>query len=342
MHASHHLLLRKLRFWNTQLLQRRCCCRFNQSCEKFLASLPCDLRNQSVILVEIDSVFLRRRYLNILVGWPSPQNSSNTLWRQIPWSQTSPLSSVTRLLFHPAAVALILLTCLLLGAPLALKEQSQLKRSGSSTPHVHLGFASSGVHLLSFSILYLHVGQIAPCFGRTFLLNNSFFFLPRAPCATNSQLTPFAAAAPTVLSAAAALLPVILTVLWCAPCAVLQLLLGIPRRCPTSYLTLPPVFPQLPRYPALVGRPDDSRSTQSELVMFHRLAPSSPRGLFSSLTAIIRPASCEVGAVRALPSLPLLPPVFVPSVALTSPLIKPFIPRRGVPFRQVPSQMLRS
>ena len=39
----------------------------------------------------------------------------------------------------------------------------------------------------------------------------------------------FAAAAPAVLSAAAALLPQTPTVLWCTSCAVLQLLLGIPE-----------------------------------------------------------------------------------------------------------------
>ena len=51
--------------------------------------------------------------------------------------------------------------------------------------------------------------------------------------------------------------------------------------------------------------------------MFHPAAPSSPSGSFSSLTALTRLASREVGAVRASPSRPLLPPVFIPYVALT-------------------------
>ena len=40
-------------------------------------------------------------------------------------------------------------------------------------------------------------------------------------------------------------------------------------RCPTSYLKSLPVFLQRPSYPAPVGRPDPSRRTQSELLMFH-------------------------------------------------------------------------
>ena len=51
--------------------------------------------------------------------------------------------------------------------------------------------------------------------------------------------------------------------------------------------------------------------------MFHPAAPSSPCGSFSSLTALTRLASREVGAVRASSSPPLLPPVFIPYVALT-------------------------
>ena len=67
---------------------------------------------------------------------------------------------------------------------------------------------------------------------------------------------------------------------------------------PTSYLTLPLVFLWRPGFPALVGRPDPSRSTQYALGMFHPSAPSSPCGLFSSFTVLRRSASCKVGAVR--------------------------------------------
>ena len=112
---------------------------------------------------------------------------------------------------------------------------------------------------------------------------------------------------------------------FCRACCRLQLahvilltclLLGAPLavccNCPTSYLTSRPVFLQRPVCPARVGRPGPTRSTQPELVMFHPPAPSSPCGLFSSCTALTRPTSCEVGAVTAFSSLPLLPPVFVP------------------------------
>ena len=51
----------------------------------------------------------------------------------------------------------------------------------------------------------------------------------RLRCRTSHRL--FAAAAPAVLSAAAALLPLTLAVLWCTPCAVPQRFRRIPQAC---------------------------------------------------------------------------------------------------------------
>ena len=89
-----------------------------------------DLRNQSVFLVEVDSVFLRHRNLKILVADHPFQNPQVLCVRQVPLSQRPrfPLSCVLLpsaatpllLLFHSAAAALILVTCPLLGALLAL------------------------------------------------------------------------------------------------------------------------------------------------------------------------------------------------------------------------------
>ena len=94
------------------------------------------------------------------------------------------------------------------------------------------------------------------------------------------------------------------------PCCYCHLSLLV--RSPTSYLTLPPVFLQCPGFPPLIGRPDPSRSTQSEIVMFHPSASSSPCGSVSSLTALTYPALYKIRALWALSSLP-----FVPFVALT-------------------------
>ena len=49
----------------------------------------------------------------------------------------------------------------------------------------------------------------------------------------------------------------------------------------------------------------------------HLILREDTRHVPPVITAPTRPASCEVGAVRSLSSLPLLPPVFVPFVALT-------------------------
>ena len=173
-----------------------------------------DLRNQSVFLVEVDSVFLRHRNLNILVADHPFQNPQVLCVRQVPWSQRPrcvllpSAATPLLLLFHSAAAALILVTCPLLGALLAL------------CGYCRFNFAC----------------------GR-----------------------------------------------------------------PTAYLTSPPVFPLCPGFPALVAlilreirNPDSSCSTRQH----HR----HPAGY---------PASCEVGAVRALSSMPLLPPMFVPFAALT-------------------------
>ena len=98
-----------------------------------------------------------------------------------------------------------------------------------------------------------------------------------SPPSPPDELSPFADAGPAVLSAAAALLLLTLAVLRCTPCALLQLLLEISSGGgPTSCLT--PVFLQRSGFRVLVGRPDPSRSTESELVMFHPSAPSSPYG----------------------------------------------------------------
>ena len=66
---------------------------------------------------------------------------------------------------------------------------------------------------------------------------------------------------------------------------------------PILNLTSPPVFLQRPAVPALLAHPVGR--------------------LVSSVTALARPASCKVGAEKARPLLPFLPPMFVPLVALT-------------------------
>ena len=167
--------LRWLRSWNTQLEQRSCC-RLSQSCPKCLKSLLRDLRNRSVTLFEIDSVFLRRRSLNILVVDQLPR------------------------LFVVRAAAF----CCYRSAP---------ARS-----------FCRGTLILRPS---LRLGPLALCcYCRlTFLVRASDFVLGTA--SSISVATGF---------------------------------------------------------PALAGRPDSSRSTQSKLVMFHPSAPSPPCGLTGSLT----------------------------------------------------------
>ena len=123
---------------------------------------------------------------------------------------------------------------------------------GNSTLHVLLGFASSGVHRRSCVLRLLL--PVSPCRPDRVLLWTQAplqqFVLLRAlrslcnellchdftasvPSTTllpslPHELSPIAVAAPSVLSAAAALHPLILAVLWYTPCAVLQLLFGIP------------------------------------------------------------------------------------------------------------------
>ena len=212
---------------------------------------------------------------------------------------------------------------------------------GNSTSHAILDFVSCGVHSLScFFFPCLHVGWSSASAARSSSTSRSpsrlarsssvaSFFVPsrcvwskltlsRHHCIRSvHDISAFAAARVVGFRFCCARCPSCRRRSASADCPLVHplrcsttVVWHSPGGCPTSYLTLPPVLLLRPGVPALVGR-HPSRNTQSELVMFH------PAASFSSLTALTRLASCEVGAVRVSSSLPLLPPVFIPSVALT-------------------------
>ena len=158
---------------------------------------------------------------------------------------------------------------------------------GISTPQTLLAFASSGVHphssVFAFPSRFCIVGQIAHFFGPTFLFNNSFlprallfFVSSRSVCnklrghdvTASIPSAPFPPSRPHKLS----FLPL--------PLRFCRHSLSTDVRSSATVAWHPwsghrtPIFLWRPNFPAVVGRPDPSRSTHSELVMFHPSAPS--------------------------------------------------------------------